>query len=149
QIHLMAGYVHPPTEIRFRETFKLREITDYTLVKGLEGSCDLRRSQTNIIAINNTLAAEGFEYLKIDPHDYGFASKDVELQSTSWLFEELEKILRGKGSELRETAIWNGGFCLWRFGVCEDISEGLVKVEEAIASGKVNEKRSEIKEFLE
>ena len=149
QIHLLGGYVHPPTEARFRTTFKLREITDFTLVKGLEGSCDLRRSQTNIIVINNSQAEEGFEYLKIDPHDYGFASKDVELQSTSWLVEELEKVLQGKASELRETAIWNGGFCLWRFGVCGDISEGLVKVEEAIASGKVNEKRSEIKEFLE
>lgn len=148
QIHLMAGYVHPPTEARFRETFKLRSITDFTLVKGLEGSCDLRRSQTNIIAINNSQAPEGFEYLKLDPHDYGFASKDVELKSIPWLVEMLDKILQGQDSELRQTSIWNGGFCLWRFGVCGDIAEGLVKAEEAIASGKINEKRAEIKEFL-
>lgn len=148
QIHLMAGYVHPPTEARFRETFNLRGITDFTLVKGLEGSCDLHRSHTNIIAINNPKVPEGFEYLKIDPRDYGFAGKDVGLESTPRLVSALEEVLEGKPSELRQSAIWNGGFCLWRFGVCGDISEGLVKAEEAIATGKVNEKRAEIEEFL-
>ena len=48
--HVMAGFVHPPTENMIRDAFARRGITNFTTVKGLEGSCDLPRDRTAIRA---------------------------------------------------------------------------------------------------
>ncbi len=146
---LVAGYVHPPTEISIREALKLRGETDnYTLVKGLEGSCDLRSAQTTIIVVRQPETQEGCQYLKLRPLDYGFAGKEVSLESTTLLISQMEALLQGKPSALIQAAIWNGGFYLWRFGICPDLSTALGKAEELIVSGQVARKRAEIKEIL-
>ncbi|MGB5896716.1 MAG: anthranilate phosphoribosyltransferase family protein [Geitlerinemataceae cyanobacterium] len=148
RIHQVAGYVHPPTEERFRDTFGLRGITDYTLVKGLEGSCDLPRDRTAIIVISNPNSPEGFEYLKLHPRDYGFAGGEVPLESKAELLSQLESVLHGIPSELMQAAIWNGGFYLWRAGICDDLETGLKKAEGLLKSGEVDRKRSEIIEWV-
>jgi len=54
QSRVIIGYVHPPTEKMIREAFGLRAVTDFLLIKGLEGSTDLRLSQTTIVALPET-----------------------------------------------------------------------------------------------
>jgi anthranilate phosphoribosyltransferase len=148
--HIIGGYVHPPTENMIREAFALRGQSNYTLVKGLEGSCDLRRSQTTIIAASQP-TSDGepkFAYLKLNPYDYGLAGADIPLESTAQLLSQLESVLEGKSSDFLQAAIWNGGFYLWRCGVCADLTAGIQQAEELLTSGRVGEKREEIQRFL-
>ncbi|ACK70116.1 Glycosyl transferase, family 3-like protein [Gloeothece citriformis PCC 7424] len=148
--HLVSGYVHPPTEALFRETLKLRKPTiAFTFVKGLEGSCDIRLSQTTIVAISQPQTSEGFEYLKLHPQDYGMEGKDHPLDSTSDLFLAMDAVIEGKASPLKQASIWNGGFYLWRYGICPDFSSGLEIAENLLNSGKVAQKRAEIRATLD
>jgi len=141
---MVAGYVHPPTEVRFRETLEMRGVTTFTLVKGLEGSCDLPRDRTVIVAVSQPDSSEGFERLLLHPRDYGFAAKEVPLDSTHQLIEQMQDVLKGKSSELMSTAIWNGGFYLWRCGVCPDLATGFTKAEELFTGGQALQKLQEI-----
>ena len=146
EVHLAAGYVHPPTEGMFREAFKLHGLSNYTTVKGLEGSCDLPRDRTAIIGVS--LLSENhvtFERLFLRPSDYGCGGKEVPLGSTVELVEEMQQVLQGKMSQLMSSAIWNGGFYLWRCGICSDINKGLSKAESLLNSSKVADKLREIK----
>ena len=49
-VHTIAGYVHPPTEQIIHDTLSERGSQPYTLIKGLEGSGELRVSQVTIVA---------------------------------------------------------------------------------------------------
>ncbi len=146
--HIIAGFVHPPTEDRFCQTFKLRNIHHYTTVKGLEGSCDLPRSRTSIIGTNKYPTPSTWQRLHIHPRDYGFAAKDVPLESTTVLVEKLQAIVAGKPIELMQDAIWNGGFYLWHCGVCPDLSAGLAKAEEMLIQGQVKAKIQEMSQQI-
>ncbi|HBE17854.1 MAG TPA: hypothetical protein DEG17_26030 [Cyanobacteria bacterium UBA11149] len=148
-IHQVAGYVHPPTEVRFREVFNMRGVNNFTLVKGLEGSCDLPCDRTAIIAISNPNTSEGFERLILHPSDYGFAAKEVPFESTSQLIGQLQAVLTGKSSELLNAAIWNGGFYLWRCGVCEDLPTGFAKAQNLLSGGYTENKLTEIKNAID
>ena len=143
-VHVVAGYVHPPTETRFRETLQMQGVNRFTLVKGLEGSCDLPRDRTAIIALSQPDSSEGFERLLLHPRDYGFAHQEVPLNSTTELIEQMQDVLNGKSSELMSAAIWNGGFYLWRCGVYPDIPTGLTKAESFFTEGYVLQKLEEI-----
>jgi len=142
--HLVAGYVHPPTEVRFRKTFELRGVSNFTLVKGLEGSCDLPRDRTAIIAISQPDAEDGFERLLLHPRDYGLAGKEVPFDSTAQLLVQMQEVLQGKSSPLMPAAIWNSGFYLWRCGVYPDLSTGFTQAETLFKSGDVAQKLEEI-----
>jgi anthranilate phosphoribosyltransferase len=142
--HIVAGYVHPPTETRFRDTFELRGVSNFTLVKGLEGSCDLPCDRTAIIAISQPGSSEGFERLLLHPRDYGFAGSEVPLESTTQLLVQMQDVLKGKSSELMPPAIWNAGFYLWRSGVCPDLSTGFTKAEALLTDGQALYKLQEI-----
>ena len=85
-----------------------------------------------------------FERLLLHPSDYSCGGKEVALGSTAELVEEMQGVLQGKGSELMSAAIWNGGFYLWRCGICSNINEGLSKAESLLNSGEVQEKLREI-----
>ena len=145
EVHLAAGYVHPPTEGMFREAFKLHGLSNYTTVKGLEGSCDLPRDRTAIIGVS-VLSGNHvtFERLFLRPSDYGCGGKEVPLGSTVELVEEMQQVLQGKMSQLMSAAIWNGGFYLWRCGICSDLNKGLSKAESLLNSSKVADKLREI-----
>ncbi|MGK7874006.1 MAG: anthranilate phosphoribosyltransferase family protein [Xenococcaceae cyanobacterium] len=142
--HLVAGFVHPPTEDRFRETFKLRSVTYFTTIKGLEGSCDLARNRTAIIGLGKPGSDSFFERLHLHPREYGFAGKDVPLESTSVLIEQMQDVLQGKPCELMPSAIYNGGFYLWRCGVCSDLEVGFAQAEAMLTKGKVADKLREV-----
>ncbi|GBE90435.1 anthranilate phosphoribosyltransferase family protein [Nostoc cycadae] len=143
--HLIAGFVHPPTEGMFQAALELRGVKNYTLIKGLEGSCDLPRDRTAIIALS---ATPNLERLLLSPHDYGFTTKNVPLGTTEELITHIQDVLAGKPGELMQTALWNGGFYLWRSGICSDMRSGIAKTEELLTNGTVAAKLQELSQIV-
>ena len=139
--HIAAGFVHPPTENMFRDALALHGVENFTTVKGLEGSCDLPRERTAIVGlIKNTQ----FERLHLNPRDYGFGGHNPPLSSTAELIKNLQASLQNKPSELMQSALWNGGFYLWRFGLASSLEEGFATAETLLASAKVAHKLQEL-----
>ncbi len=147
-VHQVCGFVHPPTEARFQETLALRGIHHFTMVKGLEGSCDLACSRTAIIGLGNPTQPPSFERLFINPRDYGFSPEDMELTDRESLLTTLMELLRGTPNSLSDAAIYNGGFYLWRSGICADLKQGFSQAEIYLKNGKAFDKLEEIKGFL-
>ncbi|MDR9403534.1 MAG: anthranilate phosphoribosyltransferase family protein [Halothece sp. Uz-M2-17] len=144
--NLISGFVHPPTEDRFRELFTLREMQQLITVKGLEGSCDLARNRTALIGICK--GKTEFQRLALHPESYGLAGRDVLLESPERLIEQLQTVIAGKPGELMSAALWNGGIYLWLCGVCPDLETGLAKAEALITEGAVAEKLYQIDQCL-
>jgi anthranilate phosphoribosyltransferase len=154
KVHIVAGFVHPPTEERFRDTFAMRGVSEFTTVKGLEGSCDLARSRTAIIGLGRSNESSqlekdslGFERLHLNPRDYDLGGKDPSLESIDDLIEQLQQVLQGKPSDLMQAAIFNGGFYLWRFGVSKDFNAGFTLAESMLTKGQVADKLKQLQEF--
>jgi anthranilate phosphoribosyltransferase len=145
--HVIAGFVHPPTEGMFQIALELRKVTKFTLVKGLEGSCDLPRDRTAIIGLSSLVTSQEIERLHLVPRDYGFSTKNVPLGTTEELLADIREVLAGKPGELMQTALWNGGFYLWRSGICPNIPEALAKAEELFTSGVVAAKLQELQKL--
>jgi anthranilate phosphoribosyltransferase len=147
--HVVAGFVHPPTEGMFQSALALRGVTKFTTIKGLEGSCDLPRDRTAIIGLGSAATPEEpniapIERLHLSPRDYGFSTKNVPLNSTEELIAEMQGVLSGKPSELMDTALWNGGFYLWRCGICSDMGEAIALAKELLTTGAVLRKLQEL-----
>lgn len=134
---LVCGFVHPPTENMFRDAFALRGTTNFTTVKGLEGSCDLPRDRTAIIGIDR---AGTFDRLTLVPREYGFAAKEVALLSTEEFIPQMQSVLNAEPSELLQATIWNAGFYLWQAGVCADLETGFAIAKNLLSSGQVSQK---------
>ncbi|MBF2015015.1 MAG: anthranilate phosphoribosyltransferase family protein [Rivularia sp. T60_A2020_040] len=144
--HIVTGFVHPPTEERFKAALCEIGITKFTTVKGLEGSCDLPRDRTAIIGLGN--GTNPIERLLLVPREYGFTTQNVPLGSTEELLSEMKLVLQGKPSALMETALWNGGFYLWLCGICSDMSSGLATAKELFYSGAVLKKLQELQQAI-
>lgn len=114
--HLVAGFVHPPTEQTMREALTLRGTEEFTTVKGLEGSCDLPLDRTAIIGLGAN------ERLLLKPQTYGVAAANIRLEEG---LAQLQAVIQGAEVPLRPALLWNGGFYLWRLGVVSDIAEGM------------------------
>jgi anthranilate phosphoribosyltransferase len=158
--HLVAGFVHPPTEQMFRDALALREDSRLTTVKGLEGSSDLPRERTAIIGYHRgleiaaepvptdsegseTANADPFLRLLLHPRDYGFTSENVLFQSETFS-AQMQSVLQGEPSELMESAVWSGGFYLWHSGLCGDMHHGIAQAREGFSRGRVAAKLQEI-----
>jgi anthranilate phosphoribosyltransferase len=148
--HVVAGFVHPPTETMIRDAFALRGTTRFTTVKGLEGSCDLPRDRTAIIGLGNPSwdGATSFDRLTLAPREYGFASKEVLLPATPDLITAMQAVLQGKPDEFLQATLWNSGFYLWRCGVCPDISTGIAQAETLLIRGEVSKKLAQLVECV-
>ncbi len=144
--HLVAGFVHPPTEERFRETFKIRQRKDFTLVKGLEGSCDLSRSRTGIIALSTS--KDDFERLLLDPADYSLNGSDITFESNTQTISLIKEVIQGENSQLFPAAILNGGFYLWRFGIANTLESGFALAEEILAKRQVADKLTQLQSII-
>lgn len=145
--HIVAGYVHPPTEGMFQTALAMRGTQHFTTVKGLEGSCDLPRDRTAIIGLSTLNPDEPIERLHLVPRDYGFTTKNVGLESTTQLIQ-MQSVLQGESSELMQTALWNGGFYLWRCGVCLDMQSGIAKAEALLKSGAVTQQLQKVTQVI-
>ncbi|BAY33780.1 hypothetical protein NIES2107_56820 [Nostoc carneum NIES-2107] len=145
-VHMIPGFVHPPTEALFQETLALQNVTKYTLVKGLEGSCDLPRDRTAIIGLSSHTGV--LERLHLAPRDYGFTTKNVPLETTAELLSEMQEVLAGKPTELMQTALWNGGFYLWRSGISPDMRSGIAKASELFTTGVVAAKLQDLRKLV-
>ncbi len=116
--HLVAGFVHPPTEQTMREALTLRGTEEFTTVKGLEGSCDLPLDRTAIIGLGAN------DRLLLKPQAYGVAGSNIRLEEG---LAQMTAVLQGAEVPLRPALLWNAGFYLWRLGVVSDIAEGMDK----------------------
>jgi anthranilate phosphoribosyltransferase len=144
KIALISGFVHPPTEERFLTVFKLKGITNYTTVKGLEGSCDLSCNRTAIIGMGNDT---GFTRLLLHPQEYNLNGSDLGLESVTQLTTEFKAVLQGKNSPLMSAVILNGGFYLWRSRICATVEAGFTLAEEMIIKGLVRDKLKQLSEW--
>ncbi|OLP18822.1 hypothetical protein BST81_08790 [Leptolyngbya sp. 'hensonii'] len=146
--HVVSGFVHPPTEATLQESFRFRGTpAQFTTVKGLEGSCDLPRDRTSIIGLGQLSDPEQplLDRLLLHPRDYDLAGVDVAFTSTAQWVMDVQSLLQGRPSELQRSVLWNGGFYLWRAGVCEDMAAGLHRAETMLATGEVAQKLEEIR----
>lgn len=148
ETHLVSGFVHPPTETMFQEAFAMRGLTNFTTVKGLEGSCDLPRDRTAIIGMAQP-DRKSFERLHLVPRDHGFAGKEVAIAPTADLIAEVQTVLHGERSETRQAAIWNAGFYLWRSRACSSIQDGFARAEALLMQGEVAQKLAQISQAVE
>ncbi len=139
--HLVSGFVHPPTEGLFRTALKLRGVTEFTTVKGLEGSCDLPRERTCIIGL-------GLERLHLHPREYGFEGKNSPFNTLSDLLPALQETLTGEPSELTQSVVWSSGFYLWRCGVSPTVAEGIAQAIELLQSGAVLRKLASLRQAI-
>ncbi len=135
--HVIAGFVHPPTEKMIKGALKLNGQEKYTLIKGLEGSGDLKLSQTNIISIDHSEESDESKYLKINAREYDLDGDDPILDDRSTYFQQLQQTIAGENTPLTQISILNGGFYLWRCGVVSSIEEGLTVTKELLSSGKL------------
>ena len=142
--HVVSSFVHPPTESRTQETYQLRHTHEFTTVKGLEGGCDLPRSRTAIVGMGSLKDGNPtFERLLLHPRDYGFEGPDPGLDKD--FAQLLEQVVHGEPTELSRSAIWNGGFYLWRAGAVMTLSEGLYQAQTLLETGQVQAKREQVK----
>ena len=141
--HIIAGFVHPPTEAMFQTALDLQGVKKYTFVKGLEGSCDLPRDRTAIIGVSSSTTQE-IDRLHLAPREYGFTPKNVPLGTTEELIKDMQSVLAGNDSELMQTTLWNGGFYLWHCGISPDMQTGIDKAKELFSSGVVAAKLQEV-----
>ena len=148
--HIVSGFVHPPTENLFRETFALRGQHLFTTVKGLEGSCDLPRSRTAIIGLSGDRSIPepelSWQRLHVHSRDYGLGGPDVPFESEEQVIRDLKAVIAGKDTELTKSAIWNVGFYLWRTGVSKDLSAAIEAAKTQISSGKIAEMLERLRE---
>jgi len=140
QAHIIAGFVHPPTEKLLSELLPLRNVEHFTTCKGLEGSIDLSLSRTAITGLGESKKTPSLERCTISAQNYGFQERDVILESVAATIEQIQSVINGNISPLRESAIFNGGFYLWRLGICEDLQAGFNKAETLLKEGTVREK---------
>ncbi len=147
--HLISGFVHPPTEELFQALLPLRNVKHYTTSKGLEGSIDLPLSRAAITGLGDSNKTPSFERCIISARNYGFKEKDVILESVTKSIEEIQLVINGSICSLWESAIFNGGFYLWRLGLCEDLQTGFKKAETLLVEGAVKEKLQQLQAVVE
>jgi len=145
-VHLMAGYVHPPTETLFKRTLALRQIEQLTTIKGLEGSCDLPLSRTAIIGLSRDQGPKISETEELEMvlerfcmngRDQGLTPSDVGLESEEMAIASLNAILDHQPTPLLTSALWNGGFYLWRCGYCDSVETGLSMAKTLLSGDQI------------
>ena len=148
QAHIIPGFVHPPTEKLFQELLPLRNVQEFTTVKGLEGSIDLPLSRTAITGLGDLEATPSFTRYMLSASEYGFKEKDLLMESNSAAIEQIHSVINGQTSALLESAIFNGGFYLWRLGLCDEVTTGFKLAEQLLKEGIIKEKLQQLKNIV-
>lgn len=145
--HLIAGFVHPPTEKMIQIALALRHTERFTTVKGLEGSCDLPRDRTAIIG-HHAPGDVDLHRLLLNARDYHLAGTEVALPAVEELPVLMQSVLQGHDSELMQATLWNSGFYLWHCDLCPDLPTGIVTARQLLQSGQVMEKLQTVQSTL-
>ncbi len=146
-VHLIFGYVHPPTEQMALVAAKLRNTpTQITTIKGLEGSSDLPRDRTVIVGVHRF--DRELERIFLHHYDYGLSNINPPLLSTPELIVNFNTVLAGQPSELNNSVLWNAGFYLWHCGVAIDMSAGMKLAQELLSSGAVTQQLTNLRNLL-
>ena len=119
------------------ELFALREIRQFTTVKGLEGSCDLPRERAAILN-------QGGKRLLLKARDCHLAGPEIPLSGEKELLQQMQQVLSGDPCELTPAALWNGGSYLWLLGLAPSLPEGIQQAEDLLRSGRVMEKLKQL-----
>jgi anthranilate phosphoribosyltransferase len=146
-VHLMLGYVHPPTETFILDALSLRNYPSrVTTIKGLEGSIDLPFDRVAIYLQKNcanggdrTNSAE-IERAFLHSRDVGLGNVNPPLESIEATIVAYREVLTTASGKLFDAALWNGGFALWQTGVASDLSSGISLARQLYADGTVNAK---------
>ncbi len=146
--HLVAGFVHPPTETIMRDALHLHGVPTFTTVKGLEGSCDLPRERTAIIGLARE-QPEPWQRLRLHPQDYGMNSANVPWINLAEAAQAMQQVLAGNFHPLTASVIWNSGFYLWQGGKATSLGEGMALSQELLESGKVQQHCRQVQEKVE
>ncbi|GAB4215312.1 MAG: anthranilate phosphoribosyltransferase family protein [Synechococcales cyanobacterium] len=130
-VHLVAGFVHPPTETLMLEVAHQLGIGDITTIKGLEGSCDLPRSRTAIVHHRG-------ERCLLKAKDYDLEGTELAWSGPEDWGSQAHAIIRGETHvPLWPEVLWNGGVQLFLNGVTPSIASGLTQTEALITQGQV------------
>jgi anthranilate phosphoribosyltransferase len=145
QRHIVAGFVHPPTEGMIRDALVLRGERQFTTIKGLEGSCDLPRDRPAIIGLYSLDSGEmQFNRLCLHARDYGLGGKDPAWTTLPAAIALMQDTLAGKETALLPSLLWNSGFHLWQLGQLTDITAGIELAQSLIQSQQVAQKLSQL-----
>jgi anthranilate phosphoribosyltransferase len=131
--HGVSGFVHPPTEGMISAALLGHGVEQFTLVKGLEGGCDLPRDRTGILSLHR---AGKTERLLLHPSDYGCQGREVVYSDLETWTAQALGVLAGETSELGQATVWNAGFYLWLAGKVETIEAGLELAGQLIRDGQ-------------
>ncbi len=146
--HLIAGFVHPPTENMMREALALRGTDHFTTVKGLEGSCDLPCDRKAILGLNHPTSDPTWQRLILSARDYDLGGPEISYTSTEALLEQFHAVLNGQTCELMSAVLWNAGFYLWHVGISSSLNEGLQAAENALTTGTAKQTLVQVQAFL-
>ncbi|MEB3227418.1 MAG: anthranilate phosphoribosyltransferase family protein [Synechocystis sp.] len=143
--HIVAGFVHPPTEGMIRDALFLRGEHQFTTIKGLEGSCDLPRDHPAIIGLYSLDGGEiQFTRLCLHARDYGLGGKDPAWTTLPAAIALMQDTLAGKETALLPSLLWNSGFHLWQLGQLTDITAGIELAQSLVQSQQVTQKLSQL-----
>lgn len=139
---IVSGFVHPPTETNIRDAFASHDITEFTTVKGWEGSVDLPRSRTTIIGINH---GDRFERLTLSARQYGFSSEDMAIADACEIGTKIISAFKAEPSEYLNSVLWNSGFYLWLYGLDSEIENAIAHAKEIISNGAAMQRLQDLR----
>ncbi len=135
--HVVAGFVHPPTEIMMQEALRLRNVQAFTTVKGLEGSCDLPQERTAIIGLHSAAAGElALTRLRLHASDYGLEGKNPAWTTQTDALIAMKSVLSGEPHPLQIALLWNSGFYLWQRAEESNLRSGIELARQTLESGE-------------
>jgi anthranilate phosphoribosyltransferase len=138
-VHLILGYVHPPTEIFILDALSLSNSPSrVTTIKGLEGSIDLPFDRVAIVG--NRTNSDDIERAFLHSRDVGLGNLNPPLESIEATIVAYREVLTTASGKLLDAALWNGGFALWQTGVASDLSSGISLARQLYADGTVRAK---------
>jgi len=148
QAHVLAGFVHPPTERLFEELLPLRNIENFTICRGLEGSIDLSVNRPAYTRTANLGKDNVIEKCIVSAKEYGFLAGDVAFESEIQAIEEIKLVIFNRSNALWDSSVFNGGFYLWRLGLSKDLESGFIQAENLLKHNIVQKKIDQIQTIL-
>lgn len=86
------------------------------------------------------------ERLCLPPREFGFEGANVPLDTPEGAIAAMQSVLAGQPSELMKSALWNGGFYLWRCGISPSIQAGITQAEVLFTTGQAKQKLQELQQ---